>query len=136
MWADDVSLSSLVRCLPKHLQQHIQLQLTETSTYATIRSLVIAYEQTTSSWTDKRIYSEICVFTGAVTSYSTPGDAAPMELVLFSGRAKARANQKMVSLFGKAKEKEKMTLRVKASQKESLVSLMVKAKDLVRKVKP
>ena len=78
--ADDVSLSILVRCLPKHLQQHIQLQLTESSTYGSIRSLVIAYEQTTSSWTDKRIYPEVGVFTGAVTSYGNPGDLAPMEI--------------------------------------------------------
>ena len=57
--ADDVSLSILVRCLPKALQQHVQLQLREDSTYGTVRSMVVAYEQTTSSWTDKRIYTEV-----------------------------------------------------------------------------
>ena len=31
--ADDIQLSVLVRCLPKHIQQHVQLQLKEDSTY-------------------------------------------------------------------------------------------------------
>ena len=106
--ADDVSLSILARCLPKHLQQHIQLQLTETSTYASIRSLVIAYEQTTSSWTDKRIYSEVGVFTGAVTSYSTPGDSAPMEIgaLQWKGKGKGKSKDSQFVWKGKGKGKE------------------------------
>ena len=133
--ADDVSLSILVRCLPKHLQQHIQLQLTETSSYGSIRSLVIAYEQTTSSWTDKRIYSEVGVFTGAVTSYGTPGDSAPMEIGALQWKGKARESRKMVSLVGKERVKEKMMLKEKENLKESLASQMVKEKDLERRVK-
>ena len=76
--ADDVSLSILVRCLPKALQQHVQLQLREDSTYGTVRSMVVAYEQTTSSWTDKRIYTEVGI--GSVASYGNPGGTAPMEI--------------------------------------------------------
>ena len=76
--------------MPKHLQQHIQLQLTETSKYATTRSLVIAYEQTISSWTDKGIYSEVGVFTGAVTSYGTLGDSAPMEIGALQCKGKSK----------------------------------------------
>eukprot|EP00434_Breviolum_minutum_P041002 symbB.v1.2.036458.t1/scaffold5151.1/size30365/2 len=78
--ADDVSLSILVRCLPKALQQHVQLQLREDSTYGTVRSMVVAYEQTTSSWTDKRIYTEVGIALGSVASYGNPGGAAPMEI--------------------------------------------------------
>ncbi len=77
--ADDISLSILVRCLPKALQQHVQLQLREDSSYSTVRSLVVACEQTTSPWTDKRIYSEVGLSLGAVGSYGAPGGAAPME---------------------------------------------------------
>ena len=78
--ADDVSLSILVRCLPKALQQHVQLQLREDSTYGTVRSMVVAYEQTTSSWTDKRIYTEVGIASGSVASYGNPGGTAPMEI--------------------------------------------------------
>eukprot|EP00434_Breviolum_minutum_P046450 symbB.v1.2.042024.t1/scaffold9057.1/size4289/1 len=78
--ADDVSLSILVRCLPKALQQHVQLQLREDSTYGTVRSMVVAYEQTTSSWTDKRIYTEVGIALGSVSSYGNPGGTAPMEI--------------------------------------------------------
>ena len=78
--ADDVSLSILVRCLPKALQQHVQLQLREDSTYSTVRSMVVAYEQTTSSWTDNRIYTEVGVALGSVGSYGSPCGAVPMEI--------------------------------------------------------
>ena len=78
--ADDVSLSILVRCLPKALQQHVQLQLREDSTYSTVRSMVVAYEQTTSSWTDKRIYREVGIALGTVGSCGSPGGSAPMEI--------------------------------------------------------
>ena len=106
--ADDVSLSILVRCLPKHLQQHMQLQLTESSTYGSIRSLVIAYEQTTSSWTDKRIYSEVGVFTGAVTSYGNPGDLAPMEIgaLHWKGKGKGKSKDSQFGWKGKGKGKD------------------------------
>ena len=35
--ADDIQLSVLVRCLPKHIQQHVQLQLKEDSTFNDVR---------------------------------------------------------------------------------------------------
>ena len=40
--ADEISLFILVRCLPKALQQHVQLQLREDSNYSTVGSLVVA----------------------------------------------------------------------------------------------
>ena len=42
--------------------------------------MVVAYEQTTSSWTDKRIYTEVGIALGSVGSYGSPGGAAPMEI--------------------------------------------------------
>ena len=62
------------------MQQHVQLQLKEDSTYNSVPSMVVAYEQTTSSWTDKRIYSEVGVALGSVGSYGSPGGATPMEV--------------------------------------------------------
>ena len=59
--ADDIQLSVLVRCLPRHVQQHVQLQMKEESTYAEVRAAVLAYENVTQSWTDKRIFNELGV---------------------------------------------------------------------------
>ena len=57
--ADDVMLSVLVRALPKALQQHVQLQMTETSSYDQVRTMVISYERTTTSWSAGKIHSEL-----------------------------------------------------------------------------
>ena len=43
--ADDIQLSVLVRCLPKHIQQHVQLQLKEDSTYNDVRSAVLGLRE-------------------------------------------------------------------------------------------
>ncbi len=40
----DLSLSVLVKSLPKAIPQHIGLQMSDTSTYATVRAQVLAYE--------------------------------------------------------------------------------------------
>ena len=38
---DEVSLSVLIRCLPAHIRQHIQLSLDQSATYASVRSRVL-----------------------------------------------------------------------------------------------
>ena len=126
--ADDVSLSILVRCLPKALQQHVQLQLKEDSTYNTVRSMVVAYEQTTSSWTDKRIYSEVGVALGSVGSYNNPGGAAPMEIDAVQqwkgkgkghkGKGKGKGKGKFDFSKGKSKGKGKSDSKGKGLGKD------------------
>ena len=56
--ADDLMLSILVKSLPKTLQTHIQLQMTEHSTYAQVRELVLSYEWVTAIRSAGRIHSE------------------------------------------------------------------------------
>jgi len=51
---DDIMLSVLVRSLPKAVQQHVQLQLNESSTYDQVRAMVVSYERTTTSWSPGR----------------------------------------------------------------------------------
>ena len=43
--ADDILLTTLVKCLPKQLQQHVQLNMTESSTFAEVKERVIAFER-------------------------------------------------------------------------------------------
>ena len=75
---DDLQLSVLVRCLPKYLQQHIQLPLTESSTYQNVRDAVLSHETGTQSWSEKKVLTEL----GVVGSYATGGASgpAPMEV--------------------------------------------------------
>ena len=56
---DDIMLSVLVRALPKAIQQHVQLQLNETSTYDQVRAMVVSYERATTSWSPGKIHSEL-----------------------------------------------------------------------------
>ena len=95
--ADDIQLSVLVRCLPKHIQQHVQLQLKEDSTYNDVRNAVLGYENVTQNWSEKKIFTEL----GVVQSYGTSGGGpAPMEIDVVtwkekgSSRAKARTTRR------------------------------------------
>ena len=73
---DDLQLSVLIRCLPKFLQQHIQLQLTDSSSYQSVSDAVLSYETVTQSWSEKKVLTELGVV-GSTTSASGP---APMEI--------------------------------------------------------
>ena len=68
---DDLQLSVLIRCLPKYLQQHIQLQLTESSSYQNVRDAVLSYETVTQSWSEKKVLTELGVV-GSTPSASGP----------------------------------------------------------------
>ena len=56
---DNIMLSVLVRALPKGIQQHIQLQMSENSTYSQIRDLVLSYETVTTTWSPGKIHNEL-----------------------------------------------------------------------------
>ena len=83
--ADDILLTTLIRALPRAVQQHIQLGMTNSTTYQEVKDKVVAYERVSSTWTREKILVE-CGATplGAVTSYSSPGDSgvSPMEVNL------------------------------------------------------
>ena len=49
--SDDILLSTLIRVLPKNVQQHVQLTMKESSTYAEVREQVVAHERISCSWT-------------------------------------------------------------------------------------
>ena len=83
--ADDILLTTLIRALPRAVQQHIQLGMTNSTTYQEVKDKVVAYERVSSTWTREKILVE-CGATplGAVTSYASPGDSgvSPMEVNL------------------------------------------------------
>ena len=95
--ADDIQLSVLVRCLPKHIQQHVQLQLKEDSAYNDVRNAVLGYENVTQNWSEKKIFTEL----GVVQSYGTSGGGpAPMEIDVVTWKGKGKFK-------GKGKNNEK-----------------------------
>ena len=74
MVADDLMLTTFVRCLPKQIQNHVQLSMTESTTFEEVKDKVLAFERLRAK---ERVYSEL----GMVTSYSNDsGGPAPMEI--------------------------------------------------------
>ena len=76
---EHVMLETLVRCLPHALRQHVQLQMSEASTYQSIRDYVLGYEVTTTSWTLAKMHQAL----GVVPMASSAGQEqspVPMEV--------------------------------------------------------
>ena len=83
--ADNVQLSVLVKCLPNHVRQHVQLQMSESSTYSQIREQVVGYETVTKSWSNSRIHSEL----GITGNFSdNRNEPSPMEVDMVKQKGK------------------------------------------------
>ena len=93
----------LVRCLPAHIRQHIQLQMSDTSSYQQVRSYILGYEVVTTSWCTARVHSEL----GVVGSYASGGQgAAPMEIDAIAHKGKGKGKDAFGSK-GKGRGKDK-----------------------------
>jgi hypothetical protein len=93
---DDLMVSTLLRVLPKNIQQHLHLQMTSTTDYAAVRAMVLNYEIASSSFSTGRIHAEL----GVVTSYSTTTGSGPMEIDRISENYKGKSKGK----YGKGKD--------------------------------
>ena len=119
--SDDILLSTLVRVLPRDVQRHAQLTMSETSTYAEIREQVIAHEGIAYSWSRDRVLADVGAGpVGAVTSYATgDGGTAPMEINMVKGKGKQKGKNnkgkgKGKPVFRKAKARANHQIRAKA----------------------
>lgn len=92
---DEVSLSVLIKCLPAHTRQHIQLSLDQSATYATVRSRVLGFETVTSSWAPSRIHFEFGII-GASSSSTTHETGGPLDAnrVESKGKSKSKSMSK------------------------------------------
>ena len=102
-------LSVLVRALPKGIQQHIQLQMSENSTYNQIRDLVLSYETVRTTWSPTKIHNELGILPRQASQPSYTG-VAPMEMDRFEkggkkGKSKGKTKGKDGSK-GKSKGKQ------------------------------
>ena len=95
---DDVLLGTLLRCLPAHIRSHIQLVMSEASTYTQVRQYILAYETTTTTWSPQKVHQAL----GVVAAPQVPNDngLAPMEVDMVQSKGKGRGK-------GKGKEKGK-----------------------------
>ena len=62
--SSNTKLSVLLRVIPQHLRQHVQLSMTETTSYDEVRERVVAFERTTSSWTPASVFKEMHIDNG------------------------------------------------------------------------
>ena len=103
--SDDLALSILVRCLPTHIRQHVQLQMSDSTTYDSIRSYVMSYEVVTSSWSTSKVHNEL----GVVGSYASPAansGPSPMEIDAITWKGKGKHKGKDGKGKGKSKGKD------------------------------
>ena len=103
--SDDLALSILVRCLPNHIRQHVQLQMSDSTTYDSIRSYVMSYEVVTSSWSTSKVHNEL----GVVGSYASPAansGPSPMEIDAITWKGKGKHKGKDGKGKGKSKGKD------------------------------
>ena len=58
---ENLKIATLIRCCPNQLRQHLQLNVKPGMKYEQIRQSMVAYEQTTTSWSAQKIleYSEV-----------------------------------------------------------------------------
>ena len=54
----ELKMGTLLRCLHPALRQHLQLNLTRSTTYQQMRNTVVTYEQTTAAWTTNKIMAQ------------------------------------------------------------------------------
>ena len=108
--ADDLMLSILAKSLSKALQTHIQLQMTERSTYAQVREFVLS-----------RIQNELGILPSSSTVSSAYDGPAPMEIDRFEkgkkGKGKGKQKSKDSS-FSKRKTKGKFDKRKGKSKQD------------------
>ena len=93
---DEVSLSVLVRCLPAHIRQHIQLSLDQSSTYVTVRSRVLGFETITNNCapSPSRIHSEFGIISTSANFAQDTGGFAPMDISRVENKGKQKGKSK------------------------------------------
>ena len=56
--SSDLKVATLIRCCPVALRQHLELNVSKTTSYTAVRDALTTYEQTTSAWTSGKILKQ------------------------------------------------------------------------------
>ena len=88
----EILLSTLLRCIPSPLKEHIHLQLTDRTTYAQVKESVLVYERTTRTWMPTQVYQPLengqGQYLAAVENAPTGGGQQAMEVNRVEDRGK------------------------------------------------
>ncbi|CAE7741818.1 unnamed protein product [Symbiodinium sp. KB8] len=91
--SEDIKFSILLRSLPKYLRDHINLSLTEDTTYVQVREQILQFENVTQSWNPSRVQQQLLM----PSVPSGGGQAADMEV---------DAEGSVAQIKGKGKDKK------------------------------
>ena len=80
----------------------MQLQMSDTTTYDSIRSYVVSYEVVTSPWSASKVHNEL----GVVGSYSSTSNFGPSPMEIDAVTWKGKGKQKGKDSKGKGKGKD------------------------------
>ncbi len=70
-------MTSMLLCvLPRHIQQHLHVQMTSASDTMSLRQMVLSYEVASATYSTGRLHAEL----GVVTSYSTTTSSGPQPM--------------------------------------------------------
>ena len=101
---DDLKTAVLMRSITGQLKTWLQLQVSETTTYAKVREMIMAYDASTTRWSEQMVLG---------IDNSSPGTdgPVPMEIDRIEGKGKGKHN-------GKGKSKDKGSSKGKAGGKQ------------------
>ena len=116
--AQNTRMLVLLRVMPQHLRQHVQLTMDESTTYSELREKLLSFERATASHSSLAVYTE---FVGGRDDKQQHDDVGPMDVDRIEGKTKAK--QKVRAKETRAKTKAKAmapaTLRMtRAKEKE------------------
>ena len=82
----DLKAATLIRCSPPRLREHLQLSLSDVSTYADVREALLSYERVSRSFSQEQIYKQLQV------EDSKADGPTPMEVdrVEYKGKGKGK----------------------------------------------
>ena len=76
---EDLLLGTVIRCLPAQIRSHLQLQMTESTSYAEVRQYLLAYETTTTQWSTTKVQQSLGVIVPPPADPNAQ-DPVPMDL--------------------------------------------------------
>ena len=88
VYPPDLKAATLIRCSPARLREHLQLSLSDVSTYADVREALLSYERVSRSFSQEQIYKQLQV--------DDKNDGpTPMEVdrVEYKGKGKGKKNK-------------------------------------------
>ena len=99
-YADDAKVASILQAVPPHLRAHLQLWITETTTYEQVKNKVMELEALSTRWDSSNSLS--------LPTRAGMDEATPMEVDYIRGdKGKKGGKGKTKDMKGKAKGKDK-----------------------------